>query len=144
MKNIMASVKETLNISRYSVLMYFRERTAVFFSLFIPLMLMGIFGLLNLGGGVKFNVVIVDQAHNSTSKQVVETIKKVEVFNVTEETSKDTALDDLKNSRQTYALILPKDFGANISAGQARRHTSEKSAVQIHPPPRPAKQRKQR
>lgn len=112
-KDIVKSVRETLTISKYSIIMYFREKTAIYFSLFIPIMLMGIFGLLNMGGGIKFNVVVVDEANNALSKQVLETVKKIDVFKVTEE-GRDQAIAEIKDGKQTYALILPSGFGSNI------------------------------
>jgi ABC-2 type transport system permease protein len=119
-KKLKASFLETMTISKYSIIMYFRERTAVFFSLFIPVMLMGVFGLLNLGGGVKFNVAIVDEANNQYSKQVIQVVEKVTAFKVVTE-DKATALDQLEKSKQSYVVVLPKDFGANFgqSAGAA-------------------------
>lgn len=117
MKKLLRNIRDILTITRYSVLMYFREKTAIFFSLFIPIMLMGVFGLLNLGSGVKFNVAVVDEAHNQTSTQVIEVLKKIDAFKITE-ANKDQALEELKNSKQAYVVVLPKDFGANVAAGQ--------------------------
>lgn len=118
LKDLTRTTKETLNISKYSVLMYFREKTAIFFTLFIPVMLMAIFGLLNLGGSIKFTVAVVDEANNQYSKQVVDTFKKVDSFQVTE-TDKSTALNQLEHSEQAYVVILPKDFGSNINQSKA-------------------------
>lgn len=104
----------TLTIAKYMILMFFRERTAIFFSLFIPIMLMSIFGTINLGGGVKFNVAVVDEANNQYSHQVIDVMKKVDAFTVTVE-GRDDALKQLKNSKQTYALIIPSGFGGNFA-----------------------------
>jgi ABC-2 type transport system permease protein len=119
---IKKQILNTLTIAKYMILMFFRERTAIFFSLFIPVMLMSIFGVINLGNGVKFNVVVVDEANNQYSQQVVDVIKKVSSFNVTTE-NKDKALVDLKNSKQSYALVIPNGFGSNFTeyaANQAK------------------------
>lgn len=117
MMNIQKIKKEILNtltIAKYMILMFFREKTAIFFSLFIPVMLMSIFGVINTGDGVKFNVAVVDEANNTYSHQVVEVLKKVSAFKLTFE-SKEDALSDLKNSKQTYALVLPSSFGSNFT-----------------------------
>lgn len=138
MRQFITSLKETLTISKYSVMMFYRERSTIIFSLFIPIMLMGIFGLLNLGGGIKYKVAIVDEAQNTVSKQVVDVVKKVDVFTITEE-SREAALDDLKSSKQTYALILPKDFGSNIAAGQVAIAKNPASTAQIQSQIQPQK-----
>lgn len=104
------SIKEIWTITKYSVLMFFREKTSIFFSLFIPVMLMGVFGLLNTTGSISYNVGIADEANNASSKQIVEAIKKVDVFNVSEG-AKDEKLDELKNSKLTYVLVIPSTFG---------------------------------
>lgn len=116
---IKRSISDTLVITKYSILMFFREKTAIFFSLFIPIMLMSIFGLLNQGSGVKFNVAVVDQANNAYSKQVVQTMEKVSAFRITTGETKDQAVSDLKNAKFAYVLVLPKNFGSNFSAAQA-------------------------
>lgn len=132
-KDIKKSLTETLNISKYSILMYFREKTAIFFSLFIPVMLMAIFGLLNLGGGVKYNVVIVDQANNQFSHQVVSAVEKVDAFKVTTSSDLNKAKDDVKNSKQSFALVLEKGFGSNIIASQIGMHTPGFNPATIKP-----------
>ncbi len=114
MNKIMDQIKSTLTIAKYMILMFFRERTAIFFSLFIPIMLMSIFGVINLGGSIKFDVGIVDEANNTYSHQIVDVVKKIDAFSVTVE-SKDQALADLKDSKLTYILDIPSGFGANLT-----------------------------
>jgi ABC-2 type transport system permease protein len=130
MNKTIRNIRDILTITRYSVVMYFREKTAIFFSLFIPIMLMGVFGLLNLGSGVKFNVVVVDEAHNQYSQQVIEVFKKIDAFRITEE-GKDQALGDLKSSKQAYVVVLPPEFGSNITAGQVAIQKNPAAAANI-------------
>jgi ABC-2 type transport system permease protein len=132
-KDIKKSLTETLNISKYSILMYFREKTAIFFSLFIPVLLMAIFGLLNLGGGIKYNVVIVDQANNQFSQQVVGAVKKVDAFTVTTSSDLNRAKDNVKNSKQAFALVLEKDFGSSVAASQVGARTPGFNPATIKP-----------
>ncbi len=107
------SIKEILTITKYSIVMFFREKTAIFFSLFFPVMIMLIFGFLNMGDGIKFKVGVVDQANNAQSKQVVDVIKKVDAFIVTEG-SKDEMVKSLEDATQSYVLVLPDNFGKNM------------------------------
>jgi len=115
LSNLIESIRNTLTITKYSILMFFREKTAIFFSLFIPVMLMGIFGALNMGGGVKFNLAVVDEAKNPTSTQVIEVIHKIEAFETTETTDKEGAINSLKNGDFSYVLVLPQDFGSQFT-----------------------------
>ncbi len=120
LRKIKKEILNTLTIAKYMILMFFREKTAIFFSLFIPVMLMSIFGVINTGGGVKFNVAVVDEANNQASQQIVTALQKVSVFTITTK-SKDDALADLKNSKQTYALVIPEGFGANFAEYGAKQ-----------------------
>jgi ABC-2 type transport system permease protein len=110
MYNIKKSLKEILTITKYSILMFFREKTAIFFSLFFPVMIMLIFGFLNMGEGVKFKVGVVDEANNDQSRKVLEVLKEVEVFQVSEG-SKDEKIAELKDAKLSYVLVLPEEFG---------------------------------
>ena len=51
---------------------YFRNRGAIFFSLLVPLLIMGIFGLINFGNNTpSVNIGVVDQAHNQVSNTII-------------------------------------------------------------------------
>ncbi len=59
---------------RYTVMLaraYLRDRSALFFSLVLPLMLMLIFGALNLGSFGHVRVGIADQARNADSARFI-------------------------------------------------------------------------
>ena len=48
-----------------SAKMFLRDRTAVFFSFFLPLVIMFIFGVLNFGAAAELDLGIVDEADTS-------------------------------------------------------------------------------
>jgi len=48
--------------------MFIRDRTAVFFSFFLPLVIMLIFGVLNFGEAAELDVGVADEAQNSSSQ----------------------------------------------------------------------------
>ena len=47
--------------------MFIRNRVALFFSLFLPLVIMLIFGVLNFGGTTQVSLGLVDEAQNQAS-----------------------------------------------------------------------------
>src|SRR5258708_31109705 len=97
---------------------YLRDRTAVFFSLGVPLMLLLIFGSLNLGAFGKVSLAIDDQANNAASQQFVAALAKVNTLGITRDPS-DAALAKLKRSELDMLLVIPKDFAiAPTRAGQ--------------------------
>jgi ABC-2 type transport system permease protein len=91
---------------------YYRNRSAMFFSLLVPLMIMVIFGLLNLGGAATSeNVGVVDLAHNASSKQVLDNLKTVSVLKISIGTqAAETAA--LKKGDRALVVILPAELGA--------------------------------
>ena len=98
---------------------YVRDRTAIFFSLVVPLMLLLIFGSLNLGAFGKVSLAIDDQASNAASQQFVSGLQTIDTLEIRRE-SRDTALLALKRSELDMLLVVPKDFAiAPTRAGQA-------------------------
>jgi hypothetical protein len=51
--------------------MFIRNRAAVFFSLFLPLIIMLIFGVLNFEGATEIQLGIVDEAENDASAGLI-------------------------------------------------------------------------
>ncbi|MEP7003606.1 MAG: ABC transporter permease [Chloroflexota bacterium] len=88
---------------------YLRDRTAIFFSLVVPLMLLLIFGSLNLGAFGKVSIAIDDQASNTASQQFLGTLQKIDTLIVTRGTA-DSALVKLKRTELDMLLVIPKDF----------------------------------
>ena len=97
---------------------YLRDRTAVFFSLGVPLMLLLIFGSLNLGAFGKVSLAIDDQANSPASQQFVAGLEKVNTLAITRDPA-DSALTKLKRTELDMLLVIPKDFAiAPTRAGQ--------------------------
>ena len=88
---------------------YLRDRTAVFFSLGVPLMLLLIFGSLNLGAFGKVSLAIDDQANSPASQQFVATLEKIDTLGIKRDQA-DAALVKLKRSELDMVLVIPKDF----------------------------------
>jgi ABC-2 type transport system permease protein len=93
-----------------STKMYFRNRAAVFFTLFLPLAFIGIFGLLSKSSGGTFKLDITNHSQTELSKSVVAAIKKVDVFKV-EEVSESDAADQLGKGKIDLQVIIPDTFG---------------------------------
>jgi ABC-2 type transport system permease protein len=97
---------------------YVRDRTAMFFSLVVPLMLLLIFGSLNLGAFGKVSLAIDDQANNAASQQLVTTLGSIDTLSI-KHVSADAALVQLKRTELDMLLVIPRDFAiAPTRAGQ--------------------------
>lgn len=93
-----------------SIKMYFRNKTAIFFTLFIPIFLIAIFGVLSKNGGGNISLSVTDYANNQLSHQFIQQVKKVEAFKV-EQVSESQASDKLGRGKTDLQVIISNDFG---------------------------------
>ncbi|MFP6595468.1 MAG: ABC transporter permease [Dehalococcoidia bacterium] len=104
-------MKIALSLTIASMKMYFRNRQAIFFSLFIPLLIMVILGLLDFDRFSGADVGIVDQAGNNASAAVIlqlidrpDELVDVEIGSLAEETER------LKDGEIDAMFVIPADF----------------------------------
>ena len=94
----------------WSIKMWSRDRAAMFWTFFLPLVIMVIFGLLNFGELGKVDLGIVDKAGNEASQRFIAEAEAVAALRVnagTEE-SERAALAD---GKRDLVIILPANFG---------------------------------
>ena len=103
-------MRQTLRLFGLLLRAYLRDRTALFFSLIVPLMLMVIFGYLNLGDFGRVSVAIDDQAKNQSSAQLVQILNGIETLQLTELPT-DQALTKLRRTELDMLILIPPDFG---------------------------------
>jgi ABC-2 type transport system permease protein len=95
-----------------SIKAYYRNRSAMVFSLLVPLLIMVIFGLLNLGGNATSERVgVVDQAHTPASQQIIDRLKNVDVLKL-DFGSQATETNALKKGDRALVVVLPAELGA--------------------------------
>jgi ABC-2 type transport system permease protein len=93
-----------------STKMYFRNKSAVFFTLFLPLAFIGVFGLLSNSKGGQFTLDVTNQSKTGLSKQVVKALKDVDAFKV-EEVPQSEGADRLGKGKTDLQVIIPESFG---------------------------------
>ena len=89
-----------------SAKMFVRNRAAVFFSLFLPLIIMLIFGVLNFEGSTSINLGIVDEAQNEASAALTERLAEYEYLDISEG-GLDTELAALEEGDRGYVIVIP-------------------------------------
>jgi ABC-2 type transport system permease protein len=100
-----------------SVKMFVRNRLAVFFSLFLPMVIMLIFGVLNFEGSTSIAIGVVDEAGTPTSEALVETIEGVDTFEV-ETGPRDAELAALEDGDREMVLVIPAGWGEDPASSQ--------------------------
>jgi ABC-2 type transport system permease protein len=101
-----------VQILRYAGMLlraYSRDRTALFFGFFFPLIFMILFGVLNLGAVGRVNLGIVDEANSDESQRFIATLSRIEAFRVTTG-ARAAETDRLTAGDRDIVLVLPADF----------------------------------
>src|SRR5438045_9602570 len=102
-------MRQALRLFALLLRAYLRDRTALFFSLIVPLMLMVIFGYLNLGDFGRVTLGVDDQAKNPSSAPLVQILTGIDTFLVTELPS-DQALTKLRRTERDMLIVIPPEF----------------------------------
>ena len=92
-----------------SVLMFVRNRAAVFFSLFLPLIIMLIFGVLNFEGSTTIQLGIVDEAHNEASDRLGDGLAAFDYIEPSSG-SRVAQLAALEAGDLDFVLVIPAAF----------------------------------
>lgn len=100
---------QTLRFTAMLVRAYVRDRTALFFTFFLPFLLMVIFGFLNFGGFTRVDLGVVDRAANADSERFVAILREVPTLRV-RALDEAGAMRSLRRSELDLALVLPADF----------------------------------
>ena len=92
-----------------SAKMFVRNRAAVFFSLFLPLIIMLIFGVLNFEGSTSIELGIVDDAENEASAALVDRLAEYEYLEITDG-ERDAELAALEEGDRGYVVVIPEGW----------------------------------
>ena len=115
--------------------MYFRNRQALFWALFFPLMVMLIFGMMNFDGYNAPSVGVHDEAKSEASHNLITALQgsEEEVLKVSTGTPEEI-LHDLEFGESRAAIIIPKNYGvegelAVLQVTYDERYTQERAVI---------------
>src|SRR5918992_4683272 len=89
--------------------MFIRNRAAVFFSLFLPLIIMLIFGVLNFEGSTEIALGVVDEADNEASATLRDRLAEYEYLSLIEG-DRAGELAELEEGDRDYVLVIPEGW----------------------------------
>ena len=98
-----------------SVKMFVRNRAALFFSLFLPLVIMLIFGVLNFEGSTTLTVGIVDEDQTDASAAFIDALGAYEYLDITEG-DRDELMESLEEGDLGHVLVIPAGFDPTLGA----------------------------
>ncbi len=93
-----------------SLKMWFRDRQAIFWTFFLPLVIMIIFGVLNFGDLGKVDLGVIDQAQNEASRRLVGGLEGMETFDLTTGDTEEAEQLALSNGDRDLVLVIPQGF----------------------------------
>ena len=90
---------------------WFRDRQAIFWTFFLPLVLISVFGLLDFGSFRTVDIGIVDKAENEESRQLIADIRSMYAFNISDPISESKEREALSDGERSLVLIIEPGFG---------------------------------
>jgi ABC-2 type transport system permease protein len=113
-----------------SLRMFYRNKHSIFWTLLLPVIILGVFALLNLGGGVNAQLGVVDEIHDAQSQKLVATLQSSNLVSVhtgakaEEQSSLDTGDRD--------ALLLIDAHGLTLTVNSARAREAEAARAVVN------------
>jgi ABC-2 type transport system permease protein len=92
---------------------FFRDKTALFFTIAFPLIFLFVFGgLFGKDGDVSFKVAVINQSSSSFSKEFVKENDNQKILKINKDiTTLDNAKERMNRGELDAAIVLPKSFG---------------------------------
>lgn len=99
---------------RIDIKRLFRDKVAIFFVFFFPLIFLVIFGsIFSGGGGINFRIALLNNSDTEFAAKFEEEIKQSDVFEVDDEvTNLEQSKEKMNRGQLEATIILPEDFGA--------------------------------
>lgn len=103
-----------LTFVRINTKRFFRDRTAIFFTIGFPLIFLFVFGSLNgNNSSISFNVALINESNTSFAKEFEKNLDEGDTIKVNQEvTQLDDAKEKMSRSELDATIILPEGFGA--------------------------------
>ena len=109
--------KPAVYLTWWSIKMWSRDRAAMFWTFFLPLVIMVIFGLLNFGELGKVDLGIVDLAGNEASSQFIDGLSEIDALRIETGTAEDERAA-LADGKRDLVILLPVDLADVHSENQ--------------------------
>ena len=115
-----------------TIKMWSRDRASLFWTFFLPLVIMVIFGLLNFGELGKVDLGIVDQAQNEASAAFINELSGIDALRIATGAA-ETEQAQLADGQRDVVVILPPDFAAteNPAVVRAFYHSGRAGESQV-------------
>jgi ABC-2 type transport system permease protein len=97
--------------------MYFRNTAAIFFTMFVPIAFIGVFGLLSKSEGTSLTIDITNESHSQLSTSILSTLKSIKSFKIAD-VSRTYGSEQLGKGKVDLQLVIPENFGTVDATGK--------------------------
>ena len=101
----------TISLTRASMKIWFRDRQAIFWTFFLPLVLISVFGLLDFGAFRTVDLGIIDRADNDASRKLIGDVRALDTFDISDDLSEEEEREELLGGERDLVLIIEPGFG---------------------------------
>lgn len=106
------NVYTVVTFAKISIARYFRDKTAIFFTVLFPLIFLFVFGSFSKGNNISFHIGLINQSHSQFSQNFVSQIKHNKMYKVNSEvTNLSIAKAKMGRSEIDATVVLPPSFG---------------------------------
>ncbi|MDR0779748.1 MAG: ABC transporter permease [Pseudomonadales bacterium] len=112
-------MNQTLLMTRTFARIFSRDRQALFFSLFFPLIFMSVFGLVGRSGNAPLMLGISDTAHNALSAEFIAVLQANPLFTL-QQGEEASLREHLVSGDLKLLLVIPADFHDASSSSELR------------------------
>lgn len=112
-------LQQTLLMARTFLRIFSRDRQAIFFSLFFPLIFMSVFGFVGRAGNEATEIGITDEARNQLSADFIAALEANPLFTITEGDEAELR-EQVVSGDLTLLLVVPADFHDASTSSELR------------------------
>lgn len=98
-----------INLTLVSIKMYLRNKQALFWALFFPLVIMTVFGLMNFDNMGELKIGVVNKSPSSAAKDFVSRLEKMEGLEITQGSEEEES-KSLEKGDRDVVMVLPEIF----------------------------------
>ena len=102
-----------------NIKLIYRNRQALFWALFFPLIFVTVFGVFRLDDPPSVDLLVVDRAQDPLSRRLLESLEAVEGFHLQEREDEAAARREVQEGEASYLLLVPEGLAAQTAQGAA-------------------------
>ncbi|MFW6130320.1 MAG: ABC transporter permease [Atribacterota bacterium] len=108
-------IKNILKITFFEIKLFFREISAIFWTIFFPILILIIFGTISTSyTDIKINIGIYDQDNSASSISFIQKLKNNNTLSVEVIDDMSILKERVTDKKYTFGILLPKMFGSKI------------------------------